>query len=168
VIHVRRAYVWGRFKEPKSKASKAPVPMHPLLAGFLLAWREKTQYAKDCDFRVSKRKAQGQEAGLRQRSEWNLPCLAGSSHDSALGDSRSGCGTRNAGRNRGSIPRCLLLTGSANQRVPLPSPLLNRQTCSKEGTRPNRTRMRFSSYARITAELVGTAFLLMAVVVGRT
>ncbi len=25
--------------EPKSKASKAPVPMHPLLAGFLLAWR---------------------------------------------------------------------------------------------------------------------------------
>jgi integrase len=38
VIYVRRAYVWGRFKEPKSKASKAPVPMHPLLAGFLLAW----------------------------------------------------------------------------------------------------------------------------------
>ena len=50
VIHVRRAYVWGRFKEPKSKASKAPVPMHPLLAGFLLAWRERTNYAKDNDF----------------------------------------------------------------------------------------------------------------------
>src|SRR5208337_2891064 len=50
VMQVRRAYVWGRFKEPKSKASKAPVPMHPLLAGFLLAWREKTPYARDNDF----------------------------------------------------------------------------------------------------------------------
>src|SRR5437762_4322805 len=47
VIYVRRAYVWGRFKEPKSKASKAPVPLHPLLAGFLLAWREKTTYPTD-------------------------------------------------------------------------------------------------------------------------
>ena len=50
VMHVRRAYVWGRFKVPKSKASRAPVPMHPLLAGFLLAWREKTSYGKDNDF----------------------------------------------------------------------------------------------------------------------
>jgi len=50
VVHVRRAYVWGRFKEPKSKASKAPVPMHPLLAGFLLAWRDRTPFAKDTDF----------------------------------------------------------------------------------------------------------------------
>jgi integrase len=50
VMHVRRAYVWGRFKEPKSKSSKAPVPIHPLLAGFLLAWREKTMYAEDEDF----------------------------------------------------------------------------------------------------------------------
>ena len=50
VMHVRRAYVWGRFKAPKSKSSKAPVPMHPLLAGFLLAWREKTAYSGDGDF----------------------------------------------------------------------------------------------------------------------
>jgi integrase len=50
IIYVRRAYVWGRFKEPKSKASKAPVPMHPLLAGFLLAWRERTKYAKESDY----------------------------------------------------------------------------------------------------------------------
>jgi integrase len=47
VINVRRAYVWGKFKLPKSKASKAPVPMHPLLAGFLMAWRDRTMYAKD-------------------------------------------------------------------------------------------------------------------------
>jgi integrase len=50
VMYVRRAYVWGRFKVPKSKASKAPVPMHPLLAGFLLAWRDKTPFGKDTDF----------------------------------------------------------------------------------------------------------------------
>jgi integrase len=50
VINVRRAYVWGKFKPPKSKASKAPVPMHPLLAGFLMAWRDRTTYAKDEDY----------------------------------------------------------------------------------------------------------------------
>jgi integrase len=50
VINVRRAYVWGKFKPPKSKASKAPVPMHPLLAGFLMAWRERTTYAKSEDY----------------------------------------------------------------------------------------------------------------------
>ncbi len=48
--------MWGRFKEPKSKASKAPVPLHPLLAGFLLAWHERTKYAKesDCVFPIVK------------------------------------------------------------------------------------------------------------------
>jgi integrase len=50
VMYVRRAYVRRRFKVPKSKASKAPVPTHPLLAGFLLAWREKTSYARENDF----------------------------------------------------------------------------------------------------------------------
>jgi integrase len=50
VRYVRRAYVSGRFKVPKSRASRAPVPMHPLLAGFLLAWREKTLFGKDTDF----------------------------------------------------------------------------------------------------------------------
>jgi integrase len=50
VIEVKRAYVWAEFKMPKSKASRAPVPMHPVLAGFLLAWRERTPYWKDTDF----------------------------------------------------------------------------------------------------------------------
>src|SRR5207253_3093058 len=40
----------GRFKQPKSKASKAPVPLHPLLAGFMLAWRERTHYPRDNDY----------------------------------------------------------------------------------------------------------------------
>ena len=50
VIEVKRAYVWAQFKAPKSRASKAPVPMHPLLAGFLMAWRERTPFAKDNDY----------------------------------------------------------------------------------------------------------------------
>lgn len=50
VIEVKRAYVWGDFKTPKSKASRAAVPMHPVLAGFLLAWKERTPYGKDSDF----------------------------------------------------------------------------------------------------------------------
>jgi integrase len=50
VIEVKRAYVWGQFKAPKSKASKAPVPMHPVLAGFLMAWRDRSPYSKDGDY----------------------------------------------------------------------------------------------------------------------
>ena len=61
-IEVRRAYVWGRFKEPKSKASKAPVPssvvgrLSPGLAG-------KTMYAGDRSW-FSKHSSQRQEAAL--------------------------------------------------------------------------------------------------------
>jgi integrase len=50
LIRVRRAYVERRFGPPKSKASKAPVPMHPLLAAHLLAWRRETLYSAAGDF----------------------------------------------------------------------------------------------------------------------
>ena len=49
LIRVRRAYVERRLGPPKSKASKAPVPMHPLLAAHLLAWRKETLYPNDED-----------------------------------------------------------------------------------------------------------------------
>lgn len=49
-INVRHAYVWGKIGKPKSKASRDPVPLHPLLAGCLLAWRKETPYAKPSDF----------------------------------------------------------------------------------------------------------------------
>ena len=48
-LMVRRKYVYGQFGEPKSKASKAPVPLHPILAAHLQLWREETPYAKDDD-----------------------------------------------------------------------------------------------------------------------
>src|SRR5208283_5053910 len=49
-IRVVRAYVYGRFGPPKSKASKKPVPLHPLLAALLEAWRKETLYAAEEDF----------------------------------------------------------------------------------------------------------------------
>jgi integrase len=49
-IRVVRAYVYGRFGPPKSKASKKPVPLHPILAALLQAWRKETLYAAEEDF----------------------------------------------------------------------------------------------------------------------
>jgi len=49
-IRVIRAYVYGRFGPPKSKASKKPVPLHPLLAESLATWRKETPYPTNDDF----------------------------------------------------------------------------------------------------------------------
>jgi len=49
-IRVIRAYVYGRFGPPKSRASKKPVPLHPLLAASLEAWRKETPYPTNDDF----------------------------------------------------------------------------------------------------------------------
>jgi integrase len=61
LMQIRRAYVWGRFKPPKSKASKAPVPMHPVLAGFLMVWHERTPYGKDSDFVFASNRLKGKK-----------------------------------------------------------------------------------------------------------
>ena len=63
-INVRRAYVWGKFKPPKSKASKAPVPMHPLLAGFLMAWRETNDVCQGQGLCLSQLPAERQKAAV--------------------------------------------------------------------------------------------------------
>jgi integrase len=49
-IRVTRAYVYGKFGPPKSKASKKPVPLHPLLAASLETWRKETPYPANDDF----------------------------------------------------------------------------------------------------------------------
>jgi integrase len=46
VIHVRRTWTCGQVGLPKSKASKSAVPLHPLLAEFMLRWREQTPYSR--------------------------------------------------------------------------------------------------------------------------
>jgi integrase len=48
-IYVRRKYVYGNYGDPKSRASKAPVPLHPILAAHLQIWRSETPYAKATD-----------------------------------------------------------------------------------------------------------------------
>jgi len=44
VIHVRRTWTCRKVGWPKSKASKGPVPLHPLLAEFMFRWKQKTPY----------------------------------------------------------------------------------------------------------------------------
>ncbi len=41
-IRVARAYVRGKVSSTESRASKRPVPLHPLLATLLGAWRRET------------------------------------------------------------------------------------------------------------------------------
>jgi integrase len=46
VIHVRRTWTCGQVGLPKSKASKGPVPLHPLLAEFMFRWKRRTPYSQ--------------------------------------------------------------------------------------------------------------------------
>jgi integrase len=50
MIHVRRTWTCGRVGLPKTKASKGPVPLHPLLAEFMLCWKKTTRYPESCDW----------------------------------------------------------------------------------------------------------------------
>ena len=50
MIHVRRTWTCGQVGFPKSKASKGPVPLHPLLAEFMLFWKQKTTYSQVGDW----------------------------------------------------------------------------------------------------------------------
>src|SRR5215475_10456399 len=50
MIHVRRTWTCGQVGAPKSKASKGPVPLHPLLADFMRLWKQKTPYSQSTDW----------------------------------------------------------------------------------------------------------------------
>ncbi len=50
MIHVRRTWTCGQVGLPKSKASKGPVPLHPLLAEFMLLWKQMTTYSQAGDW----------------------------------------------------------------------------------------------------------------------
>jgi integrase len=60
-IQVTKAWVYGQFGKPKSKASKRPVPLHPLLAAHLTSWREQSPYAADEDFIFPSLKLKGRK-----------------------------------------------------------------------------------------------------------
>jgi len=50
MIHLRRTWTCGQVGLPKTKTSQGPVPLHPLLAKFMLYWKQKTLYSQPEDW----------------------------------------------------------------------------------------------------------------------
>ena len=50
VIHVRRTWTCGQVGLPKTKTSKGAVPLHPMLAKFMLRWQRQTPYSRPTDW----------------------------------------------------------------------------------------------------------------------
>jgi len=61
MIHVRRTWTCGQTGLPKTKASKGPVPLHPLLAEFMLCWKQKTSYSQPCDWVFASDRLKGKQ-----------------------------------------------------------------------------------------------------------
>jgi integrase len=61
VIQVRRTWTCGQVGWPKSKASKGPVPLHPLLAEFMFRWKHETPYSQPGDWVFPSFKLKGQQ-----------------------------------------------------------------------------------------------------------
>lgn len=60
-IFVRRTWLSGEVGAPKSKASKAPVPMHPLLAGYMQDWKNETPYNQPTDWVFASSRLKGKQ-----------------------------------------------------------------------------------------------------------
>jgi integrase len=60
VIQVRRTWTCGKVGWPKSKASKGPVPLHPL-AEFMFRWQRKTLYSQPGDWVFPSFELKGQQ-----------------------------------------------------------------------------------------------------------
>jgi len=60
-IHVRRTWTCGQVGLPKSMASHAPVPLHPLLAEFLRTWKDATLYSQPGDWVFASFKCKGKQ-----------------------------------------------------------------------------------------------------------
>ena len=61
LIRVRRTWTCGEVGLPKSKASQAPVPLHPLLAEFVQAWMRRTPYSQAGDWVFPSFKLKGKQ-----------------------------------------------------------------------------------------------------------
>ena len=64
IIQVRRTWTCGKVGWPKSKTSKGPVPLHPLLAEFMFRWKRKTPYSQPGDWVFPSLKLKGQQPRL--------------------------------------------------------------------------------------------------------
>ncbi len=61
MIHVRRTWTCRRVGLPKTKASNGPVPLHPLLAEFVLCWKQKTKYSQLDDWVFASSRLNGKQ-----------------------------------------------------------------------------------------------------------
>ncbi len=61
MIHVRRTWTGGQVGLPKTKTSKGPVPLHPLLAEFMLRWKERTAYSESGDWVFASSRLKGKQ-----------------------------------------------------------------------------------------------------------
>ena len=58
-INIRRTWIRGKVGLPKTRKSKAPVAMAPLLAHYLCAWRSQSVFAADTDWIFASHKTKG-------------------------------------------------------------------------------------------------------------
>ena len=61
LIHLRRTWTCGRVGVPKTKASHAPVPLHPLLAEFMQGWKNTTPYSQPEDWVFASLRLKGRQ-----------------------------------------------------------------------------------------------------------
>jgi len=62
MIPVRRTWTCGRAGLPKSKASRGPVPLHPLLSDFISRWNQKTHYSLPNDWVFPSNRLDGRQS----------------------------------------------------------------------------------------------------------
>ena len=60
-ISIERKFADGQIGDPKSKAPRAKVEMHPTLAAVFIDWRKQTLYAKDGDYVFPSNKLKGKK-----------------------------------------------------------------------------------------------------------
>ena len=60
-IHVRRTWTCGQIGLPKSRSSRAPVPLHSLLGEFMRAWKNTTPYAQPDDWVFASFRCKGKQ-----------------------------------------------------------------------------------------------------------
>jgi integrase len=61
MIHVRRTWTCGQVGLPKTRTSQGPVPLHPLLAEFMLCWKQKTLYSQPHDWLFASFRLKGEQ-----------------------------------------------------------------------------------------------------------
>jgi integrase len=124
MIHVRRTWTCVQVGLPKTNTSKGPVPLHPLLAEFMLRWKEKTAYSEPCDWVFASFRLKGKQPRVANMlvEDYLRPAAAKAG---ILSSHRDDCGR-------------LVEDGSAPVRISQPSPqsrivLGSHQNRSKDG-----------------------------------